>query len=176
MFLWNRSATCFSFSFFFSSVNALELSWTKSGLLRFKPKSCASCRNPTAEFYFFRCRIYYYYFFNFKWLFTLLTFKEMMLSFPIVYKTFPFPANVIYFFANPPPARVVLCYSRFHTLVVNTFWLQEGEECNSISNLCNFLPQINTFNPVRKVQTEHKQNNLFLQPSENFQEKKSHKR
>jgi len=37
-------------------------------------------------------------------LFTLVTFKEMMFSFPIVYKTFPFTANATYLFPNPARA------------------------------------------------------------------------
>lgn len=44
------------------------------------------------------------------WLFTPLTYKEMMFSFPIVYKTFLFPANITYFFPNPPPGRVEASY------------------------------------------------------------------
>lgn len=160
-----------SSSFFFFFLDALELSWAKSDLLRFKSKSYASCRNPTAVFYFFRCRKDFLKFY-FMWLFTPLTFKEMMFSFPIVYKNFAFPANgKENFFPNPPPARVVLCYTRFHTLLVNTFWLQEGGEYNWISDICNFLLQINTSDPVIKVQTKHKQNNLFLWPSEIFLEK-----
>lgn len=105
------------------------------------------------------------------WLCAPLTFKEIKFSFPIVCKTFSFPASVIFIFPNPPLARVVLCYTRFHTMLANTFWLQGSGVCTWISNLSDFLLQINNFDPVRKVQAECKQNSLFLWLRENFPEK-----